>query len=172
MILRKIKIFSFVLLIITIFSGCSNNSSEKTIENFITALYSVNQSDFDYYEKMTKGSNPSGVAENDKAYNANTQNFQQYLTKESYQSFFDERLSYLRIANAYNSNSFTKIKKLKIKKIKEDKNNNTISYKYEFQLDKANKDTKKIETTSKSGLLTVINENDTWKIIDKIVFSK
>lgn len=168
--MKKITIITLIVsLLITSFAGCTNNSSKNTVKNFLTALYSVNQSDYDYYEKMVKGSKSSELEADTKVYKTNTRNFQQYLSDKSYQSFYNERLSYLRIANAYNNNYFTKIKDLKISKTKEDKINETITYHYEFQLNQTNKDTKKLETINKSGVLTVFNENGTWKILDIIV---
>lgn len=167
-ILKKVIILvAMATVLITAFTACNSNGAEKTLRNFLTAFYSVNQSDYDYYEKMI-GRKPSEPAEADELYKTNTQKFEKYLTDKSYQPFLNERLSYLGIANAYKGNYFVEVKNIKLGKISEDKESKTICYHYDIELNGVDKDTKKAEPINKNGTLTVVNENGNWKIVDKI----
>ncbi len=160
-----------ILLLMLTFVGCKSDTSngENTIRNFITAYYSVNQSNFDFYKKAAiTGAKDSEITDFEKIYEANNKKFKPYLSDKSYNAFLVNRLVVGRIANAYKNNVFIKIKSLNINKINEDKNEKTISYSYQLQLIETNKDTKKQKIVKKIGELTVIKQNGTWKIIDEI----
>ena len=167
------KIISIILIIslFTItFTGCNNDStnSQSTIRKFITALYTVTQSDYNYYQKMENEAKDSKLADFDKIYETNSEKFHIYLTDKSYNNFYASRFSYLRIMKAFKSNVFVEIKDLKISKINEDKKAKTLGYRYELQLNQINRDTKKSEIIKMVSYLTVINENGNWKIVDGI----
>lgn len=169
--MKKIFILILSLLLLT-FTGCKNDNSKSqdTIKNFLTAYYTVNQYDYDYYQKMINSAKESQVQDINKAYEENSKKFEQYLSDKSYSEFYAQRLSYGRIAKAYKNNVFTEIKDLKISKMSEDKTAKTIGYHYEIELNQINKDTKKAEIVKVTGNLTVINTNNSWKIVDEINF--
>lgn len=146
-----------------------NKSGESTIGNFVIAYYSVNQSDFDFYKKATiTGFEESELADLDNIYETNNKKFKPYLSDKSYNNFIAHRLCIGRIMKAYKDNVFIEIKDLKITKTNEDKKAKTIGYHYELKLNQINKDTKKEEIIEVTGSLTVVNENDNWRIVDVI----
>jgi len=167
---RVIIFISLVLLLSIIFTACSKDTAngKSTVKNVITAYYSVNQSDYDYYKEMIKGATESELANFDKNYETNSKKFEQYLSDKSYKSFYNSRVSYLRIDKAYKNNVFVEIKSLTITKEREDKKEKTIGYDYKLELKQTNKDTKKVEVIKKNGTMTVINENGKWKVVDII----
>lgn len=158
-------VLSFILLV---FTSCKSQGGEKVLRDFITEFYTVDQSDYDFYEKAIKGANESEVAEFDKAYETENKKFKPYLTDNSYVAFVNDRLSVARIKNFYAKGNLAEVKDIKISKSSENEKEKTITYNFELQLKEKNKDTKKEETTKKSGTITVINENDTYKIVDAI----
>lgn len=145
-----------------------NLYGERTIRDFVTAFYTVNQDDFDFYQRMMNGAKESELEDFNKSYETNTKKFEQYLSVKSYKDFYPRRLSYLRAYDAYKNNALREIIDLKISKINDDKKAKTIAYHYEVQLKEINRDTKKEKIINKTGPLTVIRENGHWKIIDGI----
>lgn len=171
--MKKIVTFILISSLLTLtFMGCKNDNSksQNAIKNFLTAYYTVNQNDYDYYQKMINGVKEFELKDFNKIYEENSKKYKQYLSDKSYNAFYAQRLSYLRIAKAYNNNVFTKIKNMKISKENEDKTEKTIGYHYEIELNQINKHTKEIEIEKVTGNLTVINKNGYWKIVDVIGF--
>jgi len=167
---KLIVLISLVFLLSIIFTACNKDSAngERTVRNVLTAYYSVNQSDYDYYKKMTKGATDSEFADFNKSYETNSKKFEQYLSDKSYNDFYNSRVSYLRIEKAYKNNVFVEIKNLTITKEREDKKEKTIGYDYKLQLKQTNKDTKKTNIVTKNGTMTVINKDGHWKVVDII----
>lgn len=152
-------------------SGKNLDESQKTVENFLTNLYTITQDDHDYYKKMIKGAKPDELKAFDELYDNTTGKFKTYLSDKSYEKFYAERLSYLRIKSAYENNYYTKIKNMKIDKIKEDKQNKTITYHYNIEISQINLETNKEDIVNKTNTLTVTEQNGTWKILDGIKIS-
>ena len=141
---------------------------EKTIRDFVTAFYTVNQSDFDFYKKAAYGYPESEQKDFDERYEANNKSFMKYLTDKSYNNFLGSRSGNLRVSEAYINNSLREIIEIKIRLINDDKKFKTIAYHYEAQIKEINRDTKKEKVINKTGPLTVTRENGHWKIIDGI----
>ncbi len=167
------KIISIILLslfMVSSFASCNKNSdeSQKTVENFLTTLYTVTQDDFEYYQKMIIGAKPDEVKIYDEVYETATAKFKKFLSDKSYEKFYVDRLSYLRIKSAFENNYYTEIKSIKIEKTKEDKQNKTITYHYEIEISQIDLETSKEEIVKKSNTLTVIEENGLRKVLDGI----
>jgi hypothetical protein len=163
-------IFSSVGLVCLTNSSKNKNpdESKKTVQDVLTALYTVTQDDIEYYQKMVNGAKPEELKNWNDLYENTTAKFKTYLSDNSYQTFYAERLSYLRIKNAYENNYYTKIKSMKIDKIKEDKQNKTITYHYDIEISQINLETNKKDIVNKTNTLTVTEQNGTWKILDGI----
>jgi hypothetical protein len=168
--MKKVVSFILTLLFTLTFAGCQNDASngQDIIKHFLTAYYTVNQNDYKYYESNINGTKETQLIEATKTYEENTKKFQQYLTDKSYEAFYAERLSYLRIDKAYKSNVFIEVKDIKMSKYSEDKKAKTIVYEYEVKLNETNKDTKKSEVVKVNGNFTVIASDGGWKIVNKI----
>ena len=141
---------------------------ERTIRDFVTAFYTVNQDDFDFYKKVQTGYPEFEQKDFDERYEANSKSFMKYLTDKAYNNFLGSRSGNLRVSEAYITNSLREIIDIKIRLINDDKKFKTIAYHYEAQIKEINRDTKKEKIINKTGPLTVIRENGHWKIIDGI----
>jgi len=136
-----------------------------TVKNFVTTYYTVSQEDIDYYAASLKGL--PEIPLTDTTYIATTDKFKPYLSNLSFVSFTDSRLSYKRVLTAYKNNVLVKFKSITIK---ENFNNadtqaKTKEYYYELQLNETNIKTKKVTVVNHVSTLTVINEDNTWKIL-------
>lgn len=170
--MKKAVVFTVVLsFILLVFTSCKSQGGEKVIKDFITEFYTVDQSDYDFYEKMMKGVKESEAEDLNKAYETENKKFKPYLTDSSYAAFVNDRLSFARTKNFYAKGNFAEVKDIKIIKASENKKEKTITYNFELQLTEKNKDTKKEQVTKRSGTITVINEDGTYKILDGIPMS-
>jgi len=138
-----------------------------TVKNFVTAYYTVSQDDYNYYAASLKGAPSAEIPLTNAAYIAITDKFKPYFSNLSFTLFTSSRLSYKRVLAAYKSNVLVKVKSITIK---EDFNNadtqaKTKVYYYELQLNETDIKTKKITVVSQTSKLTVINEDNTWKIL-------
>jgi len=167
-------IFILAVIGIALFNGRTilhpaPSTGYMTVKNFVTAYYTVSQEDYDYYTASLKGVPSTEIPLTDTTYIAITDKFKPYLSNLSFASFTSSRLSYKRVLTAYKSNVLVKVKSIAIK---ENFNNadtqaKTKEYYYQLQLNETDIKTKKVTVVSHASTLTVVNEDNTWKILSK-----
>jgi len=165
-------IFILAIIGIALFKGWTikhpaPSTGFMTVKNFATTYYTVSQEDYDYYTASLKGGQSTEIPLTDTTYVAITNKFKPYLSKELFASFTSSRLSYKRVLTAYKSNVLVKVKSITIK---ENFNNadtqaKTKEYYYEIQLNETDVRTKEITVVSHASTLTVVNEDNTWRIL-------
>lgn len=141
----------FILLILCFalasFSGCSSSGDseiKKLVKSYTNDLYNV-----DNYETEID-------------YDKITEKFKPYLTDNSYNEFYAQRLSIMSIDEASKDKYNQKVKDIKMNLSK--KGDKEVLVDYEVELERTYTDSNNKEVISKKDSLKVINDNGDWKI--------
>ena len=147
-----IKIVLFMGISLLLLVGCSSKEQEKTIDNFINKLISV-----ETYEGVTFGEDADKYIEASKA------SFGEYLTEDAFNTLMTNRIPnfYYTVINENKVNDITDIKMVKNKETETD---TYIHYEYEVSY-KLKSDDKSIDMTDYM-VFKVMKDNTS--IIDEV----
>lgn len=139
-----------------------------TVKNFVTAYYTVSQGDYNYYKSTLKDGVPTDKQLTDSSYIKTVSPFEPYLSDLSYIAFTSSRLSYKRVLTAYKNNVIIKVKNVAINENFKNANTKakTKEYHYVLLLNEKDRKTGITKVVSRSAVLTVIFEKNTWRILN------
>ncbi|MGG1444677.1 hypothetical protein ABE354_22000 [Brevibacillus laterosporus] len=164
----KIKLWSCVLVFILLV-GCSSTSSVES--DALTMLTNYKKAQYELsYNQIADGNYDKLTSDGEKA-NANLQvikgineKVKPFLTEKEYEIFLKNRTSQLTLDAVINQKYDIKVEKLELNETTLENNNQSIVGHYSMVLKLISISDKSEKLITKNGQLTLIKENDSWKI--------
>ena len=178
---KTTKLFSILLLITIIFSGCASDesNSKKVAREFGTTLYTVDGEKVDEYKKMVKAgekialtnleiTRTGGVVplpqEYIKMMQSADKNIQSLMTPKAYESIMANRFNTLSAEVCAKGNYTLEVTDFILDDNLYDEKEEQAGYYYEAKLKFISNDGKDQQTDTANGYIGLLKENGQWKV--------
>ncbi|MCM1989252.1 hypothetical protein [Oceanirhabdus seepicola] len=174
---RKIYSLILVIFITFIFVGCNTKNTDeqeaqKNAKDWLNLYYTVEESDFEFYEKMNSGFKKEEAQEFISSLNEYEEKFKSFLSDSLFQNLEANRDFTLRIKEPYEQKYYIKVKNIEFEKYQEKNIDNTekdkeqpmLVYYYNIELVQTSISGDEIKIDEIRKQISLQKNDDIWKV--------